>query len=212
MRLTTLTSRSTSLLTDLARQCLAGLRTLLVLTAVLGVGYPVAVWGVGQALGDRAAGAPVHHDGELVGSRLLGQHFEGEEWFHSRPSASDYDSLASAPSNLGPSSPDLLAVVAERRAALAQTESVDPDVVPPDAVTASGSGLDPHISPAYAALQVPRVARARGLDERRVRALVEEHTTGRALGFLGEPGVHVLELNLALVREAAHAGAGDQGD
>jgi len=188
------------MLTDLFRQSLAGLRLLLVMTVLLGVGYPLAVWAAGQAFGDRADGQPVSYDGRVVGSRLLGQQFEGASWFHGRPSANDYDSLASAPSNLGPSNPDLLATIAERRAQVAQTEGVDPAAVPPDALTASGSGLDPHISPAYAALQVPRVARARGLSEAAVRRLVAASTTGRSLGFLGEPVVNVLELNLALQR------------
>lgn len=188
------------MLTDLFRQSLAGLRLLLVMTVLLGVGYPLAVWAAGQAFGDRADGQPVSYDGRVVGSRLLGQQFEGASWFHGRPSANDYDSLASAPSNLGPSNPDLLATIAERRAQVAQTEGVDPAAVPPDALTASGSGLDPHISPAYAALQVPRVARARGLSEAAVRRLVAASTTGRSLGFLGEPVVNVLELNVALQR------------
>lgn len=186
------------MLTDLTRQSLAGLRLLLVMTVLLGVGYPLAVWAAGQAFGDRADGQPVSYDGRVVGSRLLGQQFEGAQWFHSRPSANDYDSLASAPSNLGPSNPDLLTAIAERRAQVAQTEGVDPAAVPPDALTASGSGLDPHISPAYAALQVERVARANGLSEATVRRLVEASTTGRTFGFLGEPGVNVLELNLAV--------------
>ncbi|WP_181309889.1 potassium-transporting ATPase subunit KdpC [Nocardioides campestrisoli] len=187
---------------DLLSQSLAALRILLVLTALLGVLYPAAVWGAGQVLGDRAEGQPVTSEGRVVGSRLLGQQFEGDEWFHSRPSANDYDSLASAPSNLGPSNPDLVALVAERRAEVAQREGVAPADVPADAVTASGSGLDPHISPVYAALQAPRVARARGLDLTQVEAAVEAATDGRGLGFLGEPGVHVLELNLALHRAA----------
>jgi potassium-transporting ATPase KdpC subunit len=194
------------MLTDLARQCLVALRALLVLTVILGLGYPAAVWGAGQLLGDRAAGQPVRHDGEIVGSRLLGQSFQGDPWFHSRPSANDYDSLASAPSNLGPSSPDLLGLIEERRRAVAATESVDEGEVPPDAVTASGSGLDPHISPAYAALQVPRVAAATGLGEDTVRALVEANTAGRVLGFLGEPGVNVLELNVAVLERTASGG------
>lgn len=193
------------MLTDLARQGLTGLRTLLVLTVLLGIGYPILVWGAAQAFGDRAEGQPLRHDGEIVGSRLLGQQFEGEEWFHSRPSANDYDTLASAPSNLGPSNADLLALIAERRATVAEIEVVDPAAVPPDALTASGSGLDPHISPAYARLQVPRVARAHGLSEDLVRDLVAAATHGRALGFLGEAGVNVLELNLAL----AQAGPGE---
>jgi potassium-transporting ATPase KdpC subunit len=189
------------MLNDIARQSLAGLRILLTFTVILGIAYPVAVWAAGQAFGDRADGQPVTVDGQVVGSRLLGQHFEGEEWFHSRPSANDYDTLASAPSNLGPSNPDLLAVIEERRVEVARTEGVAEDAVPPDALTASGSGLDPHISPEYAALQAPRVAEANGLDRGLVEDLIEEHTDGRSLGFLGEPGVNVLTLNLA-VREA----------
>ncbi|MBC9733355.1 potassium-transporting ATPase subunit KdpC [Nocardioides marmotae] len=184
---------------DLSRQSLAALRMLLVLTVLLGVVYPVAVWAAGQAFGARAEGQPVEVDGTVVGSRLLGQQFEGEAWFHSRPSAKDHDSLASAPSNLGPSNTDLLALIDERRAAVAATEGVEEGDVPPDAVTASGSGLDPHISPAYAALQAPRVARANGLELSVVEELVDEHTDGRSLGFLGEPGVNVLALNVAVL-------------
>ncbi|MDN4174954.1 potassium-transporting ATPase subunit KdpC [Nocardioides sp. SOB77] len=186
---------------DFSRQSLAALRMLLVLTLLLGVVYPVAVWAAGQAFGARAEGQPVEVDGAVVGSRLLGQQFEGDAWFHSRPSANDHDSLASAPSNLGPSSTDLLALIDERRATVAATEGVDEGDVPPDAVTASGSGLDPHISPAYAALQAPRVAEANGLELSVVADLVEEHTDGRSLGFLGEPGVNVLELNVAVLEE-----------
>ncbi len=188
----------TSTLTDLARQSLAAVRMLAVLTLVLGVGYPMAIWGIGTVLGDRADGQPLRHDGQVVGSSLIGQQLDGDAWFHPRPSAGDYDTLATAPSNQGPRSPDLAAAIGERRAAVAATEGVPAADVPPDAVTASGSGVDPHISPAYAALQVARVARANGLDAGVVAGLVEEHTTGRFLGFHGEPGVNVLELNLAL--------------
>ncbi|WP_411699476.1 potassium-transporting ATPase subunit KdpC [Conyzicola sp.] len=186
------------MLTDLTRQSLAALRLLVVLTVVLGVGYPAAIWGVGQAFGDRAAGQPVTVDGQVVGSRLIGQNFEGDQWFHSRPSPNDYDTLASAPSNLGPSNPDLIASIEERRAAIAAAESVAPSQVPADALTASGSGLDPHISPAYAEIQALRVAEANGLDVAEVEDLIEEHTQGRFLGFHGEPGVNVLELNVAV--------------
>ena len=190
------------MLTDLSRQSLAGLRILLVLTVLLGVAYPVAVWGVGQAVGDRATGQPVEVDGRVVGSALLGQAFEGDQWFLPRPSANDHDTLASAPSNLGPSNEDLLAAIEQRRAEVARRESVPPAEVPADALTASGSGLDPHISPAYAALQVDRVARANDLPVAEVRRLVEEATDGRSLGFLGVPGVNVLRLNVA-VQDAA---------
>jgi len=190
------------MLIDLIRQSWAALRLLAVLTLLLGIAYPLAVWGAAQAVPGRADGSLVTVDGEVVGSELLGQSFEGDEWFLPRPSANDYDTLASAPSNLGPSSPDLLALIEERRAEVAEREGVDPADVPPDALTASASGLDPHISPAYAALQAPRVAVQNGLPIDDVLRLVEENTQGRALGFLGEPGVNVLLLNVA-VQEAA---------
>lgn len=183
---------------DLLRQSLAGLRLLLVMTVVLGVGYPAAVWAAAQAFGDRADGSPLRLDGEVVGSRLLGQQFAGDEWFLSRPSANDYDTLASAPSNLGPLNADLIASIEERRAEVAVREGVEESAVPADAVTASASGLDPHISPAYARLQAPRVAEANGLSLEEVERLVDDSTDGRGLGFLGEPGVNVLELNLAV--------------
>ncbi|MFS0884432.1 potassium-transporting ATPase subunit KdpC [Aeromicrobium sp. 179-A 4D2 NHS] len=189
-------------LSDLGRQSLAALRILVVLTVVLGVAYPVTAWAVAQPLGDRAAGQPVRVDGTVVGSRLLSQRFEGDEWFHPRPSANDHDTLASAPSNLGPRNEDLLAAIEERRAEVAERESVPPARVPADAVTASGSGLDPHISPAYADLQVERVARANGLTTAVVRDLVRRHTQGRFLGIHGEPGVNVLELNVAVADAA----------
>ena len=185
--------------TDLARQSLASLRFLLLLTLILGVGYPASLWLVAQPFGDRAAGQPVRLDGEVVGSTLIGQQFEGAQWFHSRPSPNGYDTLASAPSNLGPRNPDLIAAIEERRAAVAAAERVDPGRVPPDALTASGSGLDPQISPAYAGLQAARVARVNGLAVSVVDNLIEEHTQGRFLGFHGEPGVNVLELNLSVL-------------
>jgi K+-transporting ATPase ATPase C chain len=191
------------MLKDFSRQSLAGLRILLVLTVILGIAYPVAVWGVGQTARHQATGQPVEVNGQVVGSGLLGQNFEGDEWFHSRPSANDYDSLASAPSNLGPSNPDLIASIEERRAAVAETESVDPADVPADALTASASGLDPQISVDYASIQVARVARVTGLSEPAVRSLVERFTEGRSLGFLGEPGVNVLRLNVAVQDAAA---------
>jgi len=190
------------------RQTWAGLRALLVLTVLLGVVYPLAVTAVAQvAFPWQANGSLVSSSGERVTSRgeaagsvLVGQAFDGPEWFHPRPSAAGdgYDSLASAGSNLGPLHPDLLATVQERRATVAAAEGVDPADVPADALTASGSGLDPDISPAYAALQVARVAGERGLSDDAVRALVDDATSGRDLGVLGEPRVNVLRLNLAL--------------
>ncbi len=184
-----------------ARQSFVALKVLVIMTALLGVAYPAVVWAVGQVVvPGRADGQLVERDGRVVGSAIIGQSFpvEDDGWFHGRPSANDYDGLASAPTNLGPSNPDLLAAVRERRAAVAGVEGVAPSQVPADAVTASGSGLDASISPAYAALQVPRVAEARGLSESAVRELVERATSGRSLGFLGQPRVNVLELNLAL--------------
>jgi potassium-transporting ATPase KdpC subunit len=264
------------------RQHLAAVRALAVLTVLLGLVYPLAVTGIAQLPGlkGRADGSLVRVDGQVVGSRLLGQSFTTEDgtplrqYFQSRPSAGGYDPGASGASNLGPEDvldtpdrPSLLTDVCARSAAVGELEGVSgarpfctpggvgavlvvlPDavvsaneacpatpftrsyqgrpvvcrgdqdlalgqvvpvrgdapadpVVPADAVTASGSGLDPQISPAYAALQVPRVARERGLPEDRVRQLVADATSGRALGFLGEPAVNVLELNLALDRTA----------
>ncbi|WP_028049737.1 potassium-transporting ATPase subunit KdpC [Cellulomonas sp. URHD0024] len=190
------------------RQTWAGLRVLLVLTLVLGVVYPLAVTGVSQvALRWQANGSLVAADGsrvtspsESVGSLLIGQQFEGAQWFHPRPSVAGdgYDTLASAGSNLGPLNPDLVVTIDRRRAAIAAAEDVDPALVPPDALTASASGLDPDISPAYARLQVARVARENGLSTADVQALVDQATVGRDLGVLGEPRVDVLRLNLVL--------------
>ncbi|WP_456786970.1 potassium-transporting ATPase subunit KdpC [Cellulomonas sp. P5_C5] len=190
------------------RQTWAGLRVLLVLTLVLGFAYPLAVTGIAQvAFPWQAQGSLVSSTGERVtsrddaaGSLLIGQAFDGPEWFHPRPSAAGdgYDTLASAGSNLGPLNDDLLAAVEERRTAVADAEGVEPQDVPVDALTASGSGLDPDVSPAYAELQVARVARERGLSQDEVRALVDDATVGRDLGVLGEPRVNVLRLNLAL--------------
>ncbi|WP_065964712.1 potassium-transporting ATPase subunit KdpC [Curtobacterium sp. UCD-KPL2560] len=182
------------------------IRLTLLSTVVLGVVYPLAVWGVGQAaFHDQANGSMVtDSSGTVVGSSLIGQSFDGkgaDRWFQSRPSAAGeegYDANASSGSNLGPSNPDLLKAVEERRAAVAKADGVSAAEVPADAVTASGSGLDPDISPEYALQQVSRVASARGLSEDTVRRLVDEHTEARQLGFLGEPVVNVLELNLAL--------------
>ena len=179
-------------------------RAMLVLTLVLGVAYTLLVTGIGQLLLPwQANGSPLPDD---RGSSLIGQSFtddDGEalpEYFQSRPSAAGdgYDGAGSSGSNLGPENTDLVAAIAERKAAIAEREGVDPSQVPADAVTASGSGLDPHISVAYALLQVPRVAEARGLSAQEVRDLVESRIQGRDLGFLGEERINVAELNLAL--------------
>jgi K+-transporting ATPase ATPase C chain len=185
---------------NVVRQMSAGLRLMVVFTVVLGLLYPLAGVAFGKVIADSANGSLVEVEGSAVGSSLLGQSFDGDEWFIPRPSVSDYDAMASGGSNLGPNNPDLVAEIAERRSTVAQREGVPADQVPPDAVTASASGLDPAISPEYADLQVPRVARARGLSEQTVRVLVAEATTPAGLGFLGEPSVNVLELNLSLDR------------
>ncbi|GAB2960438.1 potassium-transporting ATPase subunit C [Saccharothrix stipae] len=173
----------------LVRQALAGLRVLLVLTVVTGVLYPAAVWGVSRLPG-------LHANAEAVDTTLVAVPRAGDRWFVPRPSAATPP--ASGGSNKGERNSDYDAVVAQRRTEVARREGVREDRVPPDAVTASGSGLDPLISTAYAELQVPRVARENGLGEDRVRQLVAEHEHGRAAGVLGEPGVNVTALNRAL--------------
>jgi K+-transporting ATPase ATPase C chain len=186
------------------RQLVPALVVFLALTLLTGVAYPLAVTAVAQvAFPGRADGSLVERNGEVVGSRLVGQAFSGARYVHPRPSAAGdgYDAMASSPSNLGPSNPELLEAVDEREATYRRENQLGRDRrVPIDALTSSGSGLDPHISPANARLQAPRVARARAFSLDRVLALVEEHTEERSLGFLGEPGVNVLELNLALDR------------
>ena len=184
------------------RQLRPALMALAVFTVLLGVVYPLVSTMVGQiAFSDKADGSLIRRDGVVVGSELIGQTFTAPNYFHSRPSAAGagYDGAASSGSNLGPLNPDLLASVAERVAAYRQENSLSADVrVPVDAVTASGSGLDPHISVANARLQAARVATVRDIDLATVIALIGEHTDGRSLGVLGEPGVNVVTLNLAL--------------
>jgi K+-transporting ATPase ATPase C chain len=171
----------------------------LVSILLTGVLYPLAVWAVGAvAFRDHAAGSMVTAGGTTVGSSLIGQSFTAEEYFHSRPSASDYDPMRSGPTNLGPTSKTLIESVTSRVDAIERAERLQDRGVPVDLVTASASGLDPHISPDSAYLQVGRVAEARALSEDTVRALVEEHVEGRQLGVLGEPRVNVLVLNMAL--------------
>ncbi len=187
------------------RQLLPALRMLVALTVLCGVAYPLVVLAVGQvAFADQADGSLLTDaDGQVVGSELIGQAFDGDQWFLPRPSAAGdgYDGTSSSSSNLGPTNPELLTTVTERADAVRQREGLEADApVPVDAVTASGSGLDPHISVAYAQLQAPRVAEARGLELDEVLALIDEHTEGPALGFLGEAGVNVVTLNLALER------------
>ena len=201
-------------LPSLVRQHLAAFRALLVFTVLCGIIYPVVMFGVAQvAFHNQANGSLVSYNGKVVGSSLLCQEFvdaKGNplpQYFQSRPSnavnaasKTDYgcDAGFSAASNLGPNNSTLLGLVNQRRAAVAKFNGVSPASVPPDAVTASGSGLDPDISPQYAYLQVNRVAAARHASPTAVRALVSRFVQGRNLGFLGEPRVDVLTLNIAL--------------
>jgi K+-transporting ATPase ATPase C chain len=175
---------------------------IVVFTVLLGVVYPLVTTLIGQvAFGDKADGSLVSRNGKVIGSELIGQTFVAPRYFHSRPSAAGagYDGSASSGSNLGPLNPDLLQAVTDRVAAYRQENHLAESVqVPVDAVTASGSGLDPHISIANARLQAPRVAEARGLAPGVVMKMIDAHTDGRAIGLLGEPGVNVLMLNVAL--------------
>lgn len=184
------------------RQLAPAALAVLVFTVLCGVIYPLAVTAVAQvAFAERADGSLVQIDGVVVGSELIGQSFVAPEYFHPRPSAAGdgYDAAASSGSNLGPLNADLLATVEERVASYRAENGLSADVaVPVDAVTASASGLDPHISLANARLQAPRVAAARDLPLSTVLELIERSTDDRPLGILGDPGVHVLRLNLAL--------------
>ncbi|MFD4975910.1 potassium-transporting ATPase subunit KdpC [Streptomyces sp. NPDC058424] len=198
-------------LAHVVRHHLAALRVLLVFTVILGIAYPLAVAGIAQGLfPHQANGSMVKDSGRPVASALIGQNFnlplrKGQttpvpdpKWFQPRPSAAGktgYDPTSSSASNLGPNNATLIKTIAQRRAAVAAFDGVRPSSVPPDAVTASGSGLDPDISPAYAYEQVNRVAKARGLHPGAVRKLVAVHVSGRPLGFLGQESVNVVRLN-----------------
>ncbi len=186
---------------------ISNLRAAAVATIVLAVvccgAYPAVVWGFAQTLfPDKANGSLlVNRTGNVIGSRLIGQGFRAQRYFHPRPSAAGqgYDAVSSGGSNLGPTSRKLKELIQSRLETYRRVNGLKPtDPVPADAVTASGSGLDPHISPANAEQQVHRVAQARGLSPERVRELIRTNTDDAALGFLGSPGVHVLRLNLSL--------------
>jgi potassium-transporting ATPase KdpC subunit len=176
--------------------------SLLVLTVLTGIAYPLVVTGIAQLVFPRQAnGSLIVVDGKAVGSRLIGQPFDDPKYFWGRPSATTpfpYNAGSSSGSNQGPTNPELIKAVQGRVEALRAADPGNPAPVPVDLVTASGSGLDPHISPAAALYQIPRVARARKLEPDAVRRLVEQHVEGRQLGFLGERRVNVLELNVAL--------------
>lgn len=171
----------------------------LVTTVLFGFVYPLVITGLSQVLfPDKANGQLIQRNGKLIGSRIIGQNFTGPGYFHSRPSAAGtgYDPTASGGSFLGPTNKALIERV---KSDVEKSEAENPSQpVPIDLITASGSGLDPDISPAAAQFQIPRIARERGMSETEVRALVEKHTLGRQFGFLGEPRVRVLELNLVL--------------
>jgi K+-transporting ATPase ATPase C chain len=177
------------------------LMAVFVLTAIIGFAYPLLVTGLAQVLfPGKANGSLILRDGRTVGSQLIGQPFDDPRYFWSRPSATApaYNAGASSGSNLGPSSPALHKAVEERIAKLRQSDPENAAAIPVDLVTASASGLDPHLTPAAALWQVGRVARTRGLQEAEVRGLVERHVERRQFGILGEPRVNVLRLNLAL--------------
>ncbi len=193
-------------------QIAAGLSVLLVLTVILGIGYPAAVWAVSRIGSNSAEGSPLTDaNGCVVGSSLIGVDSQvdpgqPDPFFHARVtgSVSDEDAFATGdpaaglPTNQGPSSEALAAFVEERREVIAERENVDPAAVPVDALTGSGSGIDPDISPAYAQIQIERVATVNGTSQDAVASLVAEHTDGRQFGFLGSETVNVAELNLAL--------------
>ena len=193
---------------NITRNLLVAVLMTMVTTLLFGVAYPLAVTGLAQALfRDQANGQLIERNGKVIGSRLIGQAFSSPGYFHGRPSAAGtgYDAANSAGTNLGPTNKKLVDAVkaavdaAERENAPAHPAPGTPHLgVPVDLVTSSASGLDPHISPAAADFQVPRVARERGVPEGEIRGVVEAHSAGRQWGFLGEPTVNVLELNLAL--------------
>jgi K+-transporting ATPase ATPase C chain len=192
---------------NIVKQIYPAIMITIVLTILLGIGYPLVIWGIAQVVFPHQANGSLINDksGKVVGSELIGQAFTGPGYFHSRPSAAvvssgpgnSYDPMASGGTNLGPTNQTLIEKNVQPAAEAAHAENPN-SPIPIDLVTSSASGLDPHITPAAAEFQVPRVARERGLTEDEVRRVVSEHSEGRQLGILGEPRVNVLQLNLAL--------------
>jgi K+-transporting ATPase ATPase C chain len=185
-------------------QLWASIKIFLAITVLVGIAYPLVVTGIAQvAFNHKADGSLIEDNGKVVGSSLLGQPFTGDKWFQPRPSAADYDGLASGGTNLGPTNPDLIKTVKQRVIAYREANGLAAsEPVPVDAVTASGSGLDPHISKLNAQYQARRVGEARGISKQKLQQLIDDNTDDASLGFLGEPGVNVLQLNLALRRLA----------
>ena len=215
-------------LPSIVRQHIAGLRLLLVFTVLCGIIYPVLMWGIAQvAFPHQANGSQISYHGRVVGSSLLCQEFTGAkgnplpQYFQPRPSAAivsgakgDYgcDPLYSSASNFGPNNPTFVQTIKQRQQQISKFDHVPVSQIPANAVTASGSGLDPQISPANAAMQVDRVAAARHVSPADIQALINQYTQGRTLGFLGEPGVNVLELNIALDQKyPVPSGTGSSG-
>jgi K+-transporting ATPase ATPase C chain len=188
------------------RQYWVAIRSMIIFTVALGIVYPLVITGIGLLAPSQANGSQLTVGGKVVGSALLGQSFTDKKgnalaaWFQSRPSAAGtgYDAGASSGSNQGTESPTLIKAIKDRKAAIAKSDGVDPASIPADALTASASGLDPDISPAYAREQITRVATARHLTVAEVTKLVNSFVTGRELGYIGDPTVNVLELNIAL--------------
>ncbi|MGC8659649.1 MAG: K(+)-transporting ATPase subunit C [Desulfomonilaceae bacterium] len=188
---------------DLLRELRISIVATIVLALILCAVYPAIVWGVAQALfPEKANGSLIFRNGKIIGSKLIGQNFTDAKYFHPRPSAagnSGYDATSSGGSNLGPTSRKLIDSIKERVDAYRQENNLSPSIqIPADAVTASASGLDPHISVKNALLQANRVAKARGISEKAVLSKIEANTKGRDLAIFGEPRVNVLTLNLSL--------------
>jgi potassium-transporting ATPase KdpC subunit len=186
------------------------IKMVIVLTLLTGIAYPVAMVALAHLLFPaQAEGRVIVRNGQVVGAQQIGQNFSSPRYFHGRPSAAGdkgYDAISSSGSNLGPTNKTLIEAVRSRASTLREKEpGINHGEIPVDLVTASGSGLDPEITPAAAEIQAPRVAKARGLTEEAVRSLIESHSRGRTAAMLGEPGVNVLELNLALDDQDANS-------